>query len=135
MNVSLDWLKEFLPGPMDAQAAGDALMRGGLPVEKIEHKENDTVLDVEVTSNRSDCLSHVGVARELAALLNREFNEPSVTIKETATPVSSATSVRIDAPDLCPHYTARVIRNVKIGPSPDWMVRRLEAIGVRSINN
>jgi len=73
MNISLDWLKDFLPGGApDPQAAGDALMRGGLPVEKIESKGNDTVLDVEVTSNRSDCLSHVGVGRELAALLGRE---------------------------------------------------------------
>src|SRR5206468_4331211 len=54
---------------------------------------------------------------------------------EVTTPASSVTSVRIEAPHLCPHYTARIIRNVKIGPSPDWMVRRLEAIGVRSINN
>src|SRR6266550_2537736 len=135
MNISLDWLTEYLPGKTDPQQAGDALMRGGLPVEKIETKGNDTVLDVEVTSNRSDCLSHVGVARELAALLKREFQEPKVTVAEATTSVSSATSVRIDALQLCPHYTARVIRNVKIGPSPEWMVRRLEAIGVRAINN
>src|SRR5580765_7284724 len=135
MNISLDWLKEYLPGATDAQAAGDALMRGGLPVEKIEVKGSDTVLDVEVTSNRSDCLCHRGVARELSALLNREFKEPQSMVAEVTTPASSVTSVRIDAPQLCPHYTARIIRNVKIGPSPQWMVRRLEAIGVRAISN
>jgi phenylalanyl-tRNA synthetase beta chain len=135
MNISLDWLAEYLPGPTDAQAAGDALTHGGLPVEHIEIKGNDTVLDVEVTSNRSDCLSHVGVARELAALLDREFRDVKTDLKESATTTESVTSVQIDTPDLCPHYTARIIRNVKIGPSPDWMVRRLEAIGLRSINN
>src|SRR5437016_11546292 len=102
MNISLDWLQEYLPGATDPQAAGDALMRGGLPVEKVETHGNDTVLDVEVTSNRSDCLSHVGVARELAALTNRRFKEPNVTINEASTSVLSATSVRIAAMHLCP---------------------------------
>jgi phenylalanyl-tRNA synthetase beta chain len=98
MNISLDWLKEYLPGATDPQAAADSLMRGGLPVEKIEAKGNDTVLDVEVTSNRSDCLSHVGVARELSALQNREFKEPKIVVAEATTPATSVTSVAIDAP-------------------------------------
>src|SRR5436305_14043203 len=102
-------------------------MRGGLPVETIEQVGDDRVLDVEVTSNRSDCLSHVGVAREIAALTNREFREQKTVATEVATPVNDVTSVRIEAPQLCPRYTARVIRNVKVGPSPDWLVRRLEA--------
>src|SRR5262245_58711230 len=135
MNISLEWLAEYLPGPTDPKVAADVLMRGGLPVEKIEPRGSDTVMDVEVTSNRSDCLSHVGVARELSALMKREVRGVKDTVVEASAPVSSVTSVRIDALDLCPHYTARVIRNVKIGPSPDWLVRRLDAIGVRSINN
>ncbi|MEA2710618.1 MAG: phenylalanyl-tRNA synthetase beta chain [Phycisphaerales bacterium] len=136
MNTSLQWLSDFLQGTrLDAQAAGDALTRGGLPVEHIESKGDDTFLDVEVTSNRSDCLSHVGIARELSALMNLRFRDVEPVAAESATPAGSVTSVRIDAADLCPHYTARVIRNVKIGPSPAWMVKRLEAIGVRAINN
>src|SRR5436309_11698550 len=123
MNTSLHWLRDFLPGPaLDAQVAADALTRGGLPVEHVNAEGSDTVLDVEVTSNRSDCLSHVGVARELSALLKREFKDVNSVIAEATTPVDSVTSVRIDALQLCPHYTARVIRNVKIGPSPEWMV-------------
>src|SRR5436309_1410535 len=98
MNISLDWLKDFLPGTTDPQVARDALTNGGLPVEKIETKGNDTVLDVEVTSNRSDCLSHVGVARELSALLNREFTEPKHVVTEVTTPATDVTSVRIEAP-------------------------------------
>lgn len=136
MKTSVRWLSDFLPGsPLDPQAAGDALMRGGLPVENIETHGDDQVLDVEVTSNRADCLSHVGVARELAALLKREFVEPKIAINESAAKIADVTSVSIEATQLCPHYTARVIRGVKIGPSPDWMVKRLEAIGLRAINN
>jgi phenylalanyl-tRNA synthetase beta chain len=135
MKISLEWLRQYLPGPLDPQAAADALTNGGLPVEVIEQHGDDTVLDVEVTSNRGDCLSHVGVARELAALLGREFNDIGPASAEIASPASDVTSVRIDAPELCPHYTARVLRNVRIQPSPDWMARRLEAVGLRPINN
>src|SRR2546423_6914400 len=135
MKVSLDWLREFVPDARDAAAIADSLMRGGFPVEQTETHGDDTVLDVEVTSNRSDCLSHIGVAREISALQKLDFREREIVVTEATTPAKDVTSVRIDAPQLCRHYIARVIRNVKIGPSPDWMVRRLDAIGVRSINN
>lgn len=135
MKTSLEWLTDFLPGPLTAEQAGEALTHGGLPVEVFEKHGNDTVIDVEVTSNRSDCLSHIGVARELSALLNREFKSSEPAVKESGTTVASVTSVAIEAKNLCPHYTARVIRGVKVRPSPDWMKRRLEAIGVRAINN
>jgi len=131
----MEWLGEYLPKPPDAPAAGEALTMGGLPVEVFEQHGDDTVIDVEVTSNRGDCLSHVGVARELSALMDRELREPKTVVAEATTPASSVTSVAIGALDLCPHYTARVIRNVKIGPSPAWMQRRLEAVGLRPINN
>jgi phenylalanyl-tRNA synthetase beta chain len=137
MNISLEWLSQYLPGALTAGDAADALTNGGLPVEKFHTVGDDTVIDVEVTSNRSDCLSHVGVARELAALLNREFRDIELPMdKPTGTANDTGlTAVGIDAPELCPHYTARVIRNVKIGPSPEWMQRRLAAVGVRPINN
>jgi len=140
MKTSVHWLSDFLPGPqLGADAAAEALTHGGLPVENIERPGDDAVLDVEVTSNRGDCLSHVGVARELSALLKREFRESAagapVGGMESSTPASSATSVTIEALQLCPHYIARVIRNVKIKPSPQWLSQRLEAVGVRSINN
>lgn len=134
MKISLEWLSQYLSGSLDAQALADALTQGGLPVEVIEQVGDDTVLDVEVTSNRSDCLSHIGVARELAALLNREFHDVSLPA-ESGTGNTWLSGLRIDAPELCPHYTARIIRNVKIGPSPRWMCRRLEAVGLRPINN
>src|SRR5215204_5443096 len=135
MKISLYWLGDFLPGPRDAQELGDALMRGGFPIESIEKHGGDEVLDVEVTSNRGDCLSHVGLARELGALLGREFREGKNPPAKAGSPVEGVTSAAIEAPQLCPHYVARVIRGIKIGASPKWLVERLEAIGVRAINN
>ncbi|HLL90021.1 MAG TPA: phenylalanine--tRNA ligase subunit beta [Tepidisphaeraceae bacterium] len=136
MTISLEWLASFLPGPaVTAEQAAEALTFGGLPVEVIERVGDDTVIDVEVTSNRSDCLSHAGVARELAALLKRQFVDVQARAAEAASPAKDAVSVRIDAPQLCPHYTARVIRGVTIKPSPGWMQRRLTAVGLRPINN
>src|SRR5947207_2093607 len=136
MKISMQWLAEYLPGgAIDAQAAADALTNGGLPVELIEQHGDDTVIDVEVTSNRPDCLSHIGVARELSALMNREFRDVQPSATEVAPPTQSMTSVRIENLELCPHYTARILRNVKIRPSPDWLQKRLEAVGLRPINN
>src|SRR6476659_6494730 len=127
MKTSLQWLSDFLPGAaLDADACADALMRGGLPVETIETHGDDRALDVEVTSNRADCLSHVGVAREVAALMKREFTEGKHAALEGATSINDVTSVHIDALQLCPHYTARVIRNMKVGASPAWLVKRLQ---------
>src|SRR3954466_6085655 len=124
MKISMEWLGEYLPKPPDARAAGEALTMGGLPVEVFEQHGDDTVIDVEVTSNRGDCLSHVGVAREVGALINKPVRELSV--PELPTTGQIDVSVTIEATDLCPHYIARVIRGVKIGPSPKWMQRRLE---------
>lgn len=143
MKISLEWLADYLPGPLTAEAAGEALTFGGLPVEVVDRvptpdgKEVDTVIDVEVTSNRGDCLSHVGVARELGALLSREFKpvQPAVTETPSAGQTADAIAVRIGVPKLCPHYSARVIKGVKIAQSPAWMQRRLLAVGLRTINN
>ena len=158
MKISLNWLADYLPGSLAANDAANALTHGGLPCENIESIPGDTVIDVEVTSNRSDCLSHIGIARELSALLDRPFKDlptstsgsPSLPTVPMETPpavsagsssathptsASKAIAVRIEANDICPHYTARIIRNVKIAPSPDWLVQRLQAIGVRPVNN
>jgi len=95
----------------------------------------DTVLDIGITPNRSDCLSMIGIAREVAFLTGKTLRYPAVDPKEGGEDIGGATSVRILDPDLCPRYTARMIRKVKIGPSPAWMRRRLEAAGMRAINN
>jgi phenylalanyl-tRNA synthetase beta chain len=137
MKISTDWLNDFLAGGAPgANKAADALTNAGFPIESIEPHGSDTVIDVEVTSNRGDCLSHMGVARELAAILDLPLkNIPVPSPAESNESASAAVRVRIDAPDLCPHYTARLIRGVKIGPSPAAIARRLEAVGIRPINN
>ena len=127
MKVSIEWLEQFLPGEaLDPERCAEALTMAGLPVEHIEQVGDDIVLDVEVTSNRSDCLSVFGVAAELSALLDRPLRVDPVSRPDAGhEEVSSAVGVSIERLDLCPYYTARVIKGVKVGPSPDWMRRRL----------
>ena len=97
--------------------------------------EDDTILEIGLTPNRGDCLSHLGVAREIATLLSLPLHKPSIDYAEESDEIAEIASVAIDDPDLCYRYTASVISDVTIGPSPLWMRRRLEHIGVRSINN
>jgi len=96
---------------------------------------SDTVLDVNITPNRPDCLSVIGMAREVSALTGKKLKNPSVKLKESDEDIHALTSVTILDDDLCPRYTARLVKNVRIGPSPIWMKSRLEAVGLRSINN
>lgn len=95
----------------------------------------DIALDIGITPNRSDCLSIIGVAREIAALTGQKVRYPEITLSEGKENIHDITSVEIVDPDLCPRYTARMIKNVTIKPSPSWMRLRLEAVGLRAINN
>lgn len=135
MIVSWNWLKEYVPLDMSAETLGDRLMMAGLNLESIEDAEGDIAIDLEVTSNRPDCLGQLGVAREAAALFGKTWKLPPAEPKSTGPNTSSVTSVTLECPDLCPRYIARVIRGVKIGPSPAWMQRRLKTLGLRPINN
>ncbi len=136
MKVSLKWFNRYLDTPIDPDEAGRLLAAGGFPVEETEPVGDDTMIDVEVTSNRPDVLSHVGVAREIAARCGRELRAPVCELPAGAgAAVEALASVENHAPDLCPLYTARVITGVRIGPSPDWLVQALEAVGQRSVNN
>jgi len=135
MIVSWNWLKEYIRLDMPVETLADRLMMAGLNLEEIADVEGDIAIDLEVTSNRPDCLGHIGIAREAAVLFERELKIPPARPPEVSTPATSVTAVEIAAPDLCPQYTARVIRNVKVGPSPAWMARRLTTLGIRPINN
>ena len=95
----------------------------------------DTVFDIGVTPNRADCLSIIGIAREIAALTGKKLRYPQIKFPESAEDIRSATSVQILDPEMCPRYSARLVRKVRIKPSPRWMRLRLEAVGLRSINN
>ena len=112
--------------PEDAEVGADAIEALGL---------RDTVFEYEVTSNRVDCYSVIGIAREAAATFRKEFVPPVVTVKENDQKVEDFISVEVKDPDLCSRYCARVVTNIKIGPSPKWMQRRLAASGIRPINN
>jgi len=96
---------------------------------------SDTILELEVTPNRPDCLSMVGVAREVAAVTSKAFRRPSSSPTESGAPIADSVSVEIADPDLCPRYTARLIRGVEIGPSPTWLAERVTSAGARSVNN
>ncbi len=133
MNISYNWLKDLVETDLPPQELAEKLTRVGLAVEGIHEVQDDFVLDVDLTSNRGDCLSHLGVSREIAAITNSQLR---MTNDEDRTPnTENQILVSIQDADLCHRFTARIIRNVKIAPSPEWLVKRLEAIGERSINN
>jgi len=111
----------------------DLALKPGTPLRDVL-PQPETVLDLEITWNRPDCLSIIGIAREFAAILKRPLRLPPAAFEETEEPVENFANVRVEAPDKCPRYTARVMTGVKDGPSPEWMQRRLELCGVRAIS-
>jgi phenylalanyl-tRNA synthetase beta chain len=141
MKTSLAWLNSYLDKPMTADEAEPLLTGVGFPFDgtddlTLSTGAADTLLDVEVTSNRSDCLSHLGLARESAAASGRSLVPPDIKLPPaTGQPVGDLTSVESSEPERCPLYTARVITGVKIGPSPKWLVERIEGAGLRPVNN
>lgn len=135
MIVSWNWLKQYVPLDMPLEELERRLTMSGLNHEGTEPIGGELAIELEVTSNRPDCLGHLGVAREVAVLWGAELKIPAADPPEGKTPAEELVTVRIDCPDLCPRYTARVIRGVKIGPSPRWMARRLAAVGITPIHN
>ncbi|MCI9153394.1 phenylalanine--tRNA ligase subunit beta [Lachnospiraceae bacterium] len=112
--------------PEDARVGESAVKALGL---------DDVVVEYEVTSNRVDCFSVVGIAREAAATFDKKFVPPVVTETGNDEDVNDYVKVSVENTDLCPRYCARVVKNIKIGPSPKWMQRRLASVGIRPINN
>lgn len=113
----------------------DAKTKPGLPVKDVLGL-NDVVLEFELTANRADCFSVMGLVREISALTGNPVKKPMISLHEnTEEKASDFISVKIEATDLCKRFAARVLRDVKVGPSPDWMKKRIEAAGIRSINN
>lgn len=135
MKISMGWLKDYVDFDCSAEQIADILSERGFPLEGVEEIDGDKIIDIEVTSNRGDCLSFIGVAREVASQLGKKLKLPKVNLEEADKPVTEFTNVNIEVPQECHRYTVRVIEGVKIGPSPDWMVKRLEALGLRSVNN
>ncbi|NBT14309.1 MAG: phenylalanine--tRNA ligase subunit beta, partial [Planctomycetia bacterium] len=135
MIISLDWLADYVQIPSSADALAEKLLMSGLNHESTERVGNDTAIDLEVTSNRPDCLGHIGVAREVALLFSRPLHVPDPRPLEGAGRAAGSVAVTIEAPELCPFYSARVVRGVRVGVSPQWLVDRLATVGVESVNN
>jgi phenylalanyl-tRNA synthetase beta chain len=135
MLVSWEWLSDYVNLTVEHEEMATRWAMTGLNHESTSIVGGDPVVDLEVTSNRGDCLGHIGVAREAAVLLKQELRIPEPKPAESAKTTNSVVSVENRYADGCPRYIARVIEGVRVGPSPEWLQRRLNAIGVRSINN
>ncbi len=131
MIISIEWLRSFVDFDLDAQDLADLLTAGGIESEA----GGESILKLDLTPNRPDCMSHLGVAREVAVLSGSELKQPDINLRESSQKVGDSFSVEIVDEKACPRYAARIVRNVKIGPSPGWLSSRLETVGIRSINN
>jgi phenylalanyl-tRNA synthetase beta chain len=143
MKISYNWLKWYVDPLPNADELAEKIIFGAFEVEEVislpyvgegQGGVSDTIFEIKVLPDRAhDCLSHRGMAHEIAGLLGSRFIDPT---EKFIVPVSQPTQLQVDIQtDKCHRYSARIIRNVKIGPSPDWVVKHLESIGQRSINN
>jgi len=135
MKVVYNWLKEFAELKATPDDLRARLSLAGIAVDSVEESAAGPVLDAEITANRPDCLGHYGMAREAAAIYRLSLKPVHPKLKESAEKVTDATRVEIETPELCGRFTARIMRGVKVQPSPDWLRQRLEAIDQKSINN
>ena len=151
MHISCKWLKEYIDIKVSSEKLGEMLTMAGLPVESIKEKNGDHVLELEVTANRPDWLSYIGVAREIAAISGEKLKIPLARhcegakrpkqsqkkgLPRRASPSSQRpVDIRVEDKKLCPRYTARIIRDVKVAESPAWLKERLESMGLRPVNN
>jgi phenylalanyl-tRNA synthetase beta chain len=135
MNVSYEWLHDYCDFDLGPEELADQLSRRGIEVDSLARVGDDWCLDLEITANRPDLLCHIGVAREIAAFTSVPLRIPSVELREEAKPASQLARVEVHHPELCPRYAARILYDVEVGPAPPEMQRRLEAIGLRPVNN
>lgn len=135
MLVSHAWLSALCPAGDDVRRLAEILTSRGLTVDSIAPVGDDHALEVDVPANRPDCLGHLGLARELSAAVGVPLREAQPAPAGEGAAVERSVRVRIDDPDLCARYAAGLVRAVRVGPSPSWVARRLEACGLRSVNN
>ena len=129
MRFSQGWLTEYVTIAEEPARVGERLTAAGLPLDGIERLSDDWLYDFDIVTNRPDCMCHLGLAREYAALTDQPLRPPAVKIPPGGRPTQEIASVVIDTPDLCARYTARCVLDVRVGSSPDWLRRRLESIG------
>src|SRR3989338_6321287 len=133
MKFSLQWLKDYVDVSVSPEALAHRLTMAGLEVEKISDAEGgQKVFELEITPNRPDCLNIVGLAREVSAIYSKTLKFPK---SKKFTAPKKKSDVTIADKDLCGRYIGIIIQNVKVGASPSWLKERIEALGLRSINN
>ena len=135
MIISWKWLQEYVPLAVSVHEAAERFRLTGLNHESTTAVGDDYAVDLEVTSNRPDCLGHLGIAREAAVLYGAPLSIPAGKIETSNDPITQYLTIENKAPELCPRYMARVVRGVRIGPSPKWLAERLATIGIASVNN
>jgi len=139
------WLNQYLsPSDLTPEEADHILTEAGMPIEEykptiLPNGKKEMVLDVEVTSNRGDCLGHIGIAREVAAARytdnRRSLVMPELAKMDLGPAIGDDLKLTNSVPEVCPLFTARLLRGIKVGPSPEWLVEAIESLGQRSINN
>ena len=135
MSVSLNWLKKYVDININPEELAHKLTMAGIAIEGVEALDSDTILELELTPNRGDCLGLINLAREVAAITGEKLNIPPLNIKENDEDIDEYVTVKIEDSDLCKRYTARLIKNVAIKPSPQWLQDALTSSGIRPINN
>ncbi len=133
MRVSFNWLKDYVDIRISPEAVAEKLTMAGLEVTSLTRIDADAIMEIEVTPNRADCLSIIGIAREVAAICGKKLKVPKIPSFRGKSGVGA--SIQIQDKRQCLRYLGRVIKNVKVGPSPEWLSQRLEAMGIRAVNN
>jgi len=135
MKISLDWLKDYILLDLDFAQLVEKLNMIGLMVEDWEKRDGEVILEIETYPNRPDTLGHLGIAREIAAALKLSLKEQVWPLAEGSEETSDSVDVQILDDDLCPRYSGIIIRNIQVAPSPEWLRKRIEAMGLKPINN
>lgn len=135
MRASLEWLREYVDIDVSAEELAEKLTASGIAVEGVEEVDGDRILVLELTPNRGDCYGMLNLAREVAAVTGRKVRVPQIALTENQEDINDYVRVRIEAPELCARYAARLVKNVRVEPSPGWMQERLTRAGIRPINN
>ncbi|MEA3305655.1 MAG: phenylalanine--tRNA ligase subunit beta, partial [Candidatus Omnitrophota bacterium] len=141
MKIAYNWLKEYIDLKESPEGVARLLTQSGSEVKIIDEVDGDYLMDIEITPNRSDCLSYIGIARELSALTGKKVKMPPLTPLEISKTLNKRTkfltpfAVEIKDKDICPRYTARLIKNVKVGESPAWLRKKIKLMGLRPVNN
>src|SRR3990167_5883428 len=135
MKLPLSWIKEYVEVPSDPDKLAEDLQFSGTKVESLEKESGDLILDFEITPNRSDCYSVIGIAREISSLYKKVLNLPKVFSEEIQTSKEEPPKLTTENENLCPAYTLGLVDLIKVSKSPTWIIEKLEKSGLRAINN